>query len=228
MIIGIIGAMDSEMANLIEGLENKNTKTLFNQTFYEAKLNNHQVIATTCGIGKVNSAISTTLLINEYQPDIILNVGIAGGAIGLATADILIAREFIYSDFDTTVFGYEYGQVPGMPKSFKADSKYIETIKTALDELQLNYKEGIVLTGDKFMSSKKDIINNITSTYATEMEGASIAHACYRMNVPFASIRIISDILDSENHIADYSAFEKEASALASNIALKVINILCK
>ena len=62
----------------------------------------------------------------------------------------------------------------------------------------------------------------------TEMEGASIAHACYRMNVPFASIRIISDILDSENHIADYSAFEKDASALASNIALKVINILCK
>ena len=132
MIIGIIGAMESEMDNLIAGLSNKKTHTIFSQSFYEATLNNHQIIATTCGIGKVNSAISTTLLINHYHPDLIINIGIAGGAIGLETKDILIANEFSYSDFDTTVFGYQYGQVPGMPEYFQADSKAIEIIKKAL------------------------------------------------------------------------------------------------
>lgn len=226
MIIGIIGAMDSEMANLIDGLENKTKKVIFNQSFYEATLNQNLIVATTCGIGKVNSAISTTLLINEYHPDLIINAGIAGGAVGLDTADILIANSFAYSDFDTTIFGYKYGQVPGMPESFNANNEYIKIIRNALKALGLNYKEGAVLTGDKFMTSKKDLLIN-DEIVATEMEGASIAHTCYRLNIPFVSIRIISDILDSENHIADYSAFEKEASALASNITLKVVQILC-
>lgn len=228
MIIGIIGAMESEMANLINGLANATKEIKSSQVFYKAMINKHEVIATTCGIGKVNSAISTTILINSYQPDLIINVGIAGGGLGLKTKDILIASEFSYSDFDTTAFGYQFGQVPGMPLSFKANSKYITIIKDVLTKLNLIYKEGYVLTGDQFLSTKKNLKNPLPEVFAVEMEGTSIAHACYRLNTPFISIRIISDILDCENHIENYAAFEQEASALASNIALKAVLEICK
>ena len=223
MIIGIISAMQNEFELIVDALENKEVKTICNIDFHIGTINNHKVVGVVCGIGKVNSAITTALLINNFSPDLIINSGIAGGTIGLNPKDIIIPEKLTYSDVDVLAFSYEYGQIPGMPLYYETDKKWRTELERVFNELNIKYKNNLVLTADTFRTTAKDIKNNVELGYAVEMEGASIAQTCFKLNIPFVSIRFISDILDSENHIDNYNSFEKEASNLSGSITLKFI-----
>ena len=223
MIIGIIAAMDPEINHIINSLNNKIEHNVKGINIYEGTIGSHRVVVSLSGIGKVNSAINTTLLINLFNPDLIINSGIAGGSKELQTGDFVIANSLTYSDFDCQVFNYEFGQVPGMPQHYYINEKYRKLLENFLNKNNINYKNTIVLTADSFRMSAVEIKNNVTSSFATEMEGTSIAQTCYKFNTPFLSFRMISDILDSENHIEEYSKFERECAELSSKVIVNFI-----
>jgi adenosylhomocysteine nucleosidase len=226
MIIGIIAAMEPEIQFTISALEDKKEHLISNITFYEGTIGNHKVVVSLSGIGKVNSAINTTLLINNFKPDVIINSGIAGGSKELSTFDFVIADKLTYSDFDCQVFNYEFGQVPQMPLYYFSDSKLKEKLEAYLTSKNISFKNSIVLTADSFRLSASEIKNNVSTSFATEMEGTSIAQTCYKLNTPFLSFRIISDILDSENHIEEYNEFEKKSAQLSSEVIVNFIQTL--
>ena len=226
MVIGIISAMDEEIKKTVASIQDCK-KTLYkDNTFYEGYINQNKIVVLKCGVGKVNAAIGTTLLITKYDLDLIINSGIAGGGLGVNTKDLLIAEKFSYSDVDCVHFGYEFGVVPGMNKYFETDLRYRNKLKDILNKLKICYKEGEILTADTFRMSKKELRNEINGNYGVEMEGAAIAQTCYRLNVPFLSIRIISDLLDSDNHIEEYSKFEAHAAELSSKLTIDFIKEL--
>lgn len=226
MIIGIIAAMEPEIQFTISALEDKKEHLISNITFYEGTIGNHKVIVSLSGIGKVNSAINTTVLINNFKPDVIINSGIAGGSKELSTFDFVIADKLTYSDFDCQVFNYEFGQVPQMPLYYFSDSNLKEKLEAYLTSKNISFKNSIVLTADSFRLSASEIKNNVSTSFATEMEGTSIAQTCYKLNTPFLSFRIISDILDSENHIEEYNEFEKKSAQLSSEVIVNFIQTL--
>lgn len=226
MIIGIIAAMEPEIQFTISALEDKKEHLISNITFYEGTIGNHKVVVSLSGIGKVNSAINTTLLINNFKPDVIINSGIAGGSKELSTFDFVIANKLTYSDFDCQVFNYEFGQVPQMPLYYFSDSNLKEKLEAYLTSKNISFKNSIVLTADSFRMSASEIKNNVSTSFATEMEGTSIAQTCYKLNTPFLSFRIISDILDSDNHIEEYNEFEKKSAQLSSEVIVNFIQTL--
>lgn len=226
MKIGIIAAMEPEISQIIASLENKKKYTIANVDIYEGTINNHNVVLSLSGIGKVNSAINTTILINNFKPDLVINSGIAGGSKELRTFDLILADKLTYSDFDCQIFGYEFGQVPQMPKYFYSDKNYRLLLEKYLISQNIEFETATILTADSFRMSAKEIQNVISSSFATEMEGTSIAQTCYKLNIPFVSMRIISDVLDSENHIEEYNKFEEKCAKHSSDIIVNFIKTL--
>ena len=145
MIIGIIAAMEPEIQFTISALKDKKEHLISNITFYEGTIGNHKVIVSLSGIGKVNSAINTTLLINNFKPDVIINSGIAGGSKQLSTFDFVIADKLTYSDFDCQVFNYEFGQVPQMPLYYFSDSNLKEKLEAYLTSKNISFKNSIYI-----------------------------------------------------------------------------------
>ena len=78
-LVGIIGAMEQEVALLKQQLTNATTSTIANFEFYRGQLQGVDVVLVQSGIGKVTAAVATTLLIHQFQPDCVINTGSAGG-----------------------------------------------------------------------------------------------------------------------------------------------------
>ena len=153
MVIGIIAAMSSEMNHISDSLNNKIKHTICGVDFFEGEINNHKVIVSQSGVGKVNSSINTTLLINNFYPELVINSGIAGGTKELNTGDFIIADKLTYSDFDCQVFNYTFGQVPGMPQYYFSDEKYKKLLEDFLTSKGIEYKNSTILTADSFRLS---------------------------------------------------------------------------
>ena len=229
-MIGIIGAMDSEVAALFARMTAKEKINLNNLTFYKGKLYNKDVVVVKCGIGKVNAALCTQLMILNFKVSKIINTGIAGAVgEGLKIYDFVVSTEAVYHDFDVQFFGYKLGQVPGMPETFKADPSLINAAKLAFEQTdfanKLKLAQGRIASGDQFISGnekKASIISNF-HPQCVEMEGCAIAQTCYANNVPFVIIRCMSDTAD-DSVKETYS--EETASRLSSTFLLEVINKL--
>ena len=229
-MIGIIGAMDSEVATLFAHMSAKEKININNLTFYKSKLYNKDVVIVKCGIGKVNAALCTQLLILTFKVSKIINTGIAGAVgEGLKIYDFVVSTEAVYHDFDVQFFGYKPGQVPGMPETFKADPALINAAKQAFEETdfanKLKLSQGRIASGDQFISGndQKALIISNFHPQCVEMEGCAIAHTCYANNVPFVIIRCMSDTAD-DSVKETYS--EETASRLSSTFLLEVINKL--
>lgn len=225
-MIGIIGAMDSEVEVLFSHMSAKEKINLNNLTFYKGKLFDKEVVIVKCGIGKVNAALCTQLLILNFNVSKIINTGIAGAVgQGLKIYDFVVSTEAVYHDFDTTFFGYKPGQVPGMPEAFPADSDLVAAAMSAFEKTDfhdLKIVKGRIASGDQFISGgeKKAFIINNFQPQCVEMEGCAIAHTCYANKVPFVIIRCMSDAAD-DTVKENYS--EETAAKLSSNFLLEVI-----
>ena len=229
-MIGIIGAMDSEVATLFAHMSAKEKININNLTFYKGKLYNKDVVIVKCGIGKVNAALCTQLLILTFKVSKIINTGIAGAVgEGLKIYDFVVSTEAVYHDFDVQFFGYKPGQVPGMPETFKADPALINAAKQAFEQTdfanKLKLSQGRIASGYQFISGndQKALIISNFHPQCVEMEGCAIAHTCYANNVPFVIIRCMSDTAD-DSVKETYS--EETASRLSSTFLLEVINKL--
>lgn len=227
MKIGIIGAMEQEVVILSEKLENMTTWEEAGASFYSGTIGKHEVVLTRSGIGKTLAALTTTLLISHYHVDAVINTGSAGGiGEGLAIGDIVISNKVAYSDVDVTAFGYEYGQMAQMPLFYEANQMLIEAAMEASSNNMLNTRVGLIVSGDTFVSSQKQI-NDIKAHFpdclANEMEGAAIAHVAYQYGKPFVVIRAMSDVGD-ENASVNFDEFIIEAGEKSAKMVLALLS----
>jgi adenosylhomocysteine nucleosidase len=229
MKIGIIGAMEPEVAILKDAMEQTAVTQKAGFTFYEGKLADQDIILVQSGIGKVASCIATTLLIESFSPDCVINTGSAGGfEPSLNVGDVVIASEVRHHDVDVTAFGYEMGQVPNMPAGFKAHPALISAAKDAIAHMQgIKTMTGLVCTGDSFMCDPARIDkarSDFPTMLAVEMEGASIAQTCFALNTPFVVIRSMSDIAGKESP----QSFEEYLETASINSSKMVVALLEK
>ncbi|MGL4522663.1 MAG: 5'-methylthioadenosine/S-adenosylhomocysteine nucleosidase, partial [Bacilli bacterium] len=173
------------------------------------------------GIGKVNAAVSTTLLLERYAIDVVINTGSAGGFNPeLAVGDVVISTGVAYHDVDVTAFNYALGQVPGMPAVFEADEKLIQ-IAMESGNADQTFAKGLIVTGDSFIHTPEKsqiIVENFPALQAVEMEACAIAQVCHRMSVPWVVIRALSDIAGKESHISFDKFLEKAAVQSSDHI----------
>ena len=153
------------------------------------------------GIGKVNAAIATTLVIEHFSPDCVINTGSAGGiGKGLQVGDVVIGTQVAHHDVDVTAFGYAIGQVPQQPASYPSDLTLVHAAEQAARVFQAaNIRQGLIVSGDQFINdafSIETICREFANPQAVEMEAAAIAQTCYQLGKPFVIIRAISDSAD--------------------------------
>lgn len=225
MKIGIIGAMEIEINKLIKNIKNCTENKVANRTFYTGTINDKQVVVVESGIGLVNAAITTQILIDYYKPDYIINSGIGGSLRDdIKIFDVVISTDCIEYEFDVTCFGYEKGQIPNREKKEFPTSKYLADIIESLN-LRLNLHRGRIISSDKFLSDlkKRNELAKIFDASCVEMEGASIAHVCSDNNVECIIIRTISD---NATDFIDYQEIEKQSAEISSDIILDILNSL--
>ena len=215
MKLGIIGAMEMEVETLLGLLEDKKTTVHAATAFHEGKLDGLDVVVVQCGIGKVNAALCVQMLCDFYAVTHLVNTGIAGSLDPvLDIGDLVISLDAMYHDVDVTNFGYVPGQMAGMPAAFAADAALVEAAYGAAEQVNPGHtRKGRVASGDQFVCTQdlKDKIIAVTGAQCTEMEGAAIAQAAYRNQIPFVIIRAISDKADNSAEM-DYPTFERIAA----------------
>lgn len=224
MRIGIIGAMEEEVCALIADMYIKNKVNKAMMEFNHGYICGKDVVIVKSGIGKVNAAVCTQILIDDFNVDTVINVGIAGGiGCDIYPGDIVIATDLVEHDMDTTKFGDRPGQIPNMDVfDFKCDENLVKCALEACKEIKdINIFTGRIVSGDQFIADIEKIkwLHSEFSALSCEMEGASIAHVAYLNKKPFVIIRSISDNANNGAHM-DYEKF-KGISVKNSNTILR-------
>ncbi|RKL68602.1 5'-methylthioadenosine/S-adenosylhomocysteine nucleosidase [Salipaludibacillus neizhouensis] len=229
MRIGIIGAMEEEVELLKSKMSLLEENVIAGCEFYLGKLEGMEVILSKSGIGKVNAAVSATLMNQLYYPDYIINTGSAGGFHhDLAVGDIVISTEVRYNDVDATVFGYEFGQVPLMPALYRPDDGLIDIAEDCAKEVGIHSVKGLIISGDSFMSDPKrveEVRSKFNDPYCSEMEAAAIAQVCHQFQCPFVIIRSLSDIAGKDAKHS-YDEFLEKASVHSAKLVLLMLGEL--
>ena len=227
--LGIIGAMQEEVETLLSAMEDKTEKKHAGSTFYEGTLAEFPVVVVQCGIGKVNAALCVQILCDCYGVTHVVNTGIAGSLTAqLDIGDLVISRDAMYHDVDCHAFDYPVGKVPGMPVAYEADERLLAYAFAAAELINPGHtRVGRVASGDQFVCEKalKEHIISVTQALCTEMEGAAIAHAAYRNEIPFVIIRAISDKADDSAEM-DYPTFEKIAAHRCAAVIMELVKQL--
>ncbi|MDR2445104.1 MAG: 5'-methylthioadenosine/adenosylhomocysteine nucleosidase [Spirochaetaceae bacterium] len=241
-MIGIIGAMEEEITILQNLIQNRVAEKTGPFEYFTGSLEDKQVVLLRCGIGKVNAAIGTTLLINRFKPELVINTGCAGGVnpAGLTPVlnfgDVVVSSALVYHDVDISPFGYAAGQVPGMKDAFfHVDESVIRIGLRAINELKdegilpasLNHVEGLVGSGDVFVCDAArvgEIVKLFPAVRAVEMEGAAIAHACSLFAVPCLVIRAMSDIAGEESPMK-FDEYLPVAAKHSSGIVRRIVKL---
>ncbi|MEX0380936.1 5'-methylthioadenosine/adenosylhomocysteine nucleosidase [Leuconostoc sp. MS02] len=221
MKIGIITPMAEEKIALIAALKNTKTKRHGGTEITTGQYNGHEVVLTESGIGKVAAASATTVMIDNFQPDLIVNTGSAGALDSeLKIGDEVIGTRVAYSDVDVTVFGYEFGQVPNRPLYYEADKQVVE----AFEQLA-TVKEGLIVSGDQFVQddAKQRILTHFPEAILAEMEAAAVAQVAYQFNTPFIVLRGVSDLADGDSGIV-FDDYVVEAGKVSAKLLLSYLD----
>lgn len=225
-LIGIIGAMDIEVNEIIASMTEKEEKSISSVKFVKGKLFNREVVVAKCGIGKVFAAICAQTMILEYNPAVIINTGVAGSLEnGFDVLDVAVATSVVQHDMDTSAIGDPKGLISGINVIYIDTCKDVSsTLKLACESVGCKYKEGIVASGDKFMADpqEKIAINTEFGALACEMEGAAIGQVCYVNGVSFGVLRAISD---GDGAGMDYMEFAPKAAMQSTAIVKEFIKI---
>ncbi|PNV60830.1 5'-methylthioadenosine/adenosylhomocysteine nucleosidase [Clostridium sp. chh4-2] len=222
-MIGIIGAMEEEVSKLKDMMTGVQVQEAAGMSFVQGKLEGKEIVVVRSGIGKVNAALCSQILVNLYGVSAIINTGIAGSLKAeINIGDIVLSSDALQHDVDATTFGYAPGQIPRVDTfSFPADEGLIKLAEKCCREVnpEIGTWVGRVVSGDQFISDKekKNWIHSTFDGYCTEMEGAAIAQAAYLNKVPYLVIRAISDKADDSASI-DYPIFE--AAAIEHSVRL--------
>jgi len=227
-VIGIIGAMDEEVASLKVAVENPEITSIAGMEFCRGKLDGTDVVIVQCGVGKVNAGICAHTLINLFGCTGIINTGVAGSLDAqIDIGDIVVSTDAVQHDFTAEAVGYAKGEIPytGL-YAFPADEAMREAAVKAAQAAapEVHVFEGRVCSGDQFIASKeqKEKIINDFNGMCCEMEGAAIAQVCYLNDTPFVIIRAISDKADDSEEIS-YELFMADAAVRCASIVRYMI-----
>jgi len=228
MKIGVVAAMAEEVALLSEKLSSSNEINIGRFSFWKGEIGDIEVGVTRCGIGKVNAAVGTTMLLEKFMPDYLINIGVAG-AFGdeVEVGDVVISSEVRHYDADATAFAYELGQIPQMPSAYKADTRLVELAHSACQTLGgVAVHQGQILSGDTFVHTPAqvaDITLNFPGAMAVEMEGAAVAQTGYLFKTPFVLIRSISDKVQEADSTCTYKASMQNVAANSVKTVLHML-----
>ena len=229
MKIGIIAAMPEEMKLLLEQLKGAHKHLRLGHVYHTGHLGRHEVVLVESGVGKVMSAMSVAVLVNDFKVTALINTGSAGAVSpGLAIGDVVLADQLVYHDVDVTAFGYAYGQMAGQPLYFEASRYFISEMKKVLEASEQTSHLGLIATGDSFIAGQ-DKIDRIKEHFpqvlAVEMEGAAIAQAAHSIGLPFMVIRAISDTASHDANIS-FDDFILEAGRRSAETLLEFLQVL--
>ena len=227
--IGIITAMKEEMQEIEKLMTEKEIKIIYELNFIKGKINNTDVVLVEAGIGKVNAARTTQVLIDNFNADAIINVGSAGSCNDeLDIGDIVIAEKLVQHDFDITAFGHPKGYISNVGQYVECDSQLIRKMEENISRIQddeFKIRIGTIASGDIFCTElqMKEKIRIKFNSDAIEMEGAAIAQVCKLDNIPVLVIRSISDKPNGNNHII-FEEFLEKASKRCAQIIKEFLN----
>ena len=224
MKIGIIAAMPEELKILVENLENAEKHLRLGHVYHTGNIGRHEVVLVESGIGKVMSAMSVAVLVNEFKVTAVINTGSAGAvAEGLQIGDIVVADRL-----DVTAFGYEYGQMARQSLYFEASRYLVSEMKKTLEKTHQTSRVGLIATGDSFIASQ-DKIDRIKGHFpdvlAVEMEGAAVAQATHSIGLPFMVIRAMSDTASHDANIS-FDEFIHEAGKRSADTLIQFLKEL--
>lgn len=222
--LGIIGAMDVEVAALKEHMESLTVTERAGKEFCEGVLEGLPVVVARCGVGKVHAGLCVQIMRDCFGITHVVNTGVAGSLCAeLDIGDLVISLDAMYHDFDVGKLGYPIGQVPGLAaRAFPADETLLAYAFAAGEAVHPGHvKIGRVASGDQFVCSKeqKEQIIAGTNALCTEMEGAAIAQAAYVNGIPFVILRAISDKADDSAEM-DYPTFEAQAARRCAEVVI--------
>ena len=214
-MIGIIAAMDVEMKSLRSYMENTETEVISGIRFVRGTLEGRDVVTAVCGIGKVFAALCAQTMILHYQPQCIINTGVAGTLTdALTIGSIAVSSAVVQHDMDTSPLGDPVGLISGINKvELPADRLLTGQLSACAKVMGIKTATGVIASGDQFVASpgRKTFITDTFSAIACEMEGAAVGQVCYVNKVPFCVLRAISDSADGSSHM-DYPTFVQMAA----------------
>lgn len=222
--IAVIGAMPSELADIRRMLGEAEIKRISGFDFYINEYKGNKIINACCGIAKVNAALCTQVMIDNFSPDYVINAGVAGGMnTAVKVCDIVISTEVLPHDLDP----HFLADYPPYCAVFKADDKIMDTAEKVCGEFSVNSFRGRIVSGEQFISDSavKAAIQEKFAPYAVDMESAAVGHCCFLNEMPFASIRCISDNADDEGAMS-FDEFEKIAAKRVAEIVLRMTELL--
>ncbi|PSM51589.1 multifunctional 5'-methylthioadenosine / S-adenosylhomocysteine nucleosidase / 6-amino-6-deoxyfutalosine hydrolase [Campylobacter blaseri] len=224
MKIAVLGAMPEEIKPLLEKLQTKKIKYA-NNTFYLTNYKNHEIIIAYSKIGKVNSSLSATIMIEKFKAEILLFTGVAGALDeNLKIGDMFYAKSLVQHDVDLTAFGHPFGYISESEHFYFADKNLIKIAENTAKKLDIKLHSGIIASGDQFISDedKKNWIKKEFNADVVEMEGASVACVCSSLNIPFFILRAISDEAGKKAEF-DFEKFVIESAEKSAIFVLKMI-----
>lgn len=202
--IGIIGAMEEEVAALKDAMDIDYTEEIASMEFCVGKISGRDVVVVQCGMGKVNAGICAQTLISDFNVKYVINTGVGGSLDSrLNIGDYVVSVDAVQHDFDVEPIGFEKGEIPftGL-YAFKADDSLRQkAVWTITQQVGATVMEGRICTGDQFISTpeQKAALNAEWGGLCCEMEGGAIAQVCYLSNVPFVIIRAVSDTTNGDS-----------------------------
>jgi adenosylhomocysteine nucleosidase len=215
-MIGVLGAMEQEVALVAEGLENRVDTTVGPRWFGSGRLEGHDVVVSVSGFGKVAAASTVTSMIDRFGITALLFSGVAGGVgPGVGIGDLVVADELVQHDFDASPIFPPF-VVPSIERSHvPADARLSDALAAAADQVAADpptslseftmgpptVHRGIVASGDRFIDDPDEVARLVASLpglLAVEMEGAAVAQVCTERDLPFGVVRTISDRADAE------------------------------
>ena len=228
-VIGLIGAMDEEISLLLEGMLDKVTFTKCGIQYHKGSFAGKSVVVCKSGVGKVNAAVTTQILIDTFKAEEVLFTGVAGALHPeLNIGDIVISSECMQHDMDVTPLGFPRGIIPYQEvSSFPADANLITLAEQACREQKVHHLTGKVLSGDQFIANRETVImlSEQLEGVCAEMEGAAVAQVCYMNHIPFVIIRSMSDKADGSAYV-NFREFTVEASKRSHAILEHMIPFL--
>ncbi|MEW6724252.1 MAG: 5'-methylthioadenosine/adenosylhomocysteine nucleosidase [Bacillota bacterium] len=233
MTVGIMGALDVEIAALLEQMPGAHQERHSAFTYHQGKLKGRPVALVRSGVGKVAAAACAQSLMDVFGATRVVFTGLAGALDErLRVGDVVIATELVQHDVDVTAFGYAPGEVP-CPGGLVVPTDPALTAmarQAALQTLTIDsgrLREGRILTGDQFVVSREKVfrLREEFQGLAVEMEGAAVAQVCAWRGVPCAVIRAISDTADGQAPV-DFRQFQAEVARISAGIVLEMLKLL--
>ena len=221
-MIGIIVAEEKELKEVLKLVDSSEVINIYEKEFYKGFINDKEVVVVKSNVGKVNSARVCQILIDNFNPSLVINVGTAGSVDNrLEIGDIVVADKLVQYDFDVTPFGRKLGEIENVGEFISVDEKLLSLFKN------LNVTIGCIASGDKFIinNEEKDNVRNVFNALCIEMEGASIAQVCYLDSIPFLVVRSITDKKDGSSKV-EFETFLESSSKKVAELLKEILNLI--